>query len=310
MNGRNRHLQYRKSVYRRRKLRTILITVGVLLVVLLVAFLVIGNLLQNKSEERAETDTKEQTLPPISEERTPHREIVAYSVLLETLDEGSFADRVAALPDGDSAVSIPLTDREGTPLYRSPIALRLGLQSEGAYTVTVASALSSIGERYTSGVFYLTALSEEDALLRSVRLSQSAAMLAEAAEGGLDEALLTVPDMTEEQVQEAIYFAEQVRHLAPELELGLTLSETIYSSENAAAVIDRLYESFDFLAIEAVPSNEGDPVAQTAQTIHDLRYHLLRYHMRLLLPVSDDATQAALIEAVEKEGFHNWQFVH
>ena len=312
MNGRNRHLQYRNSVYRRRRIRTVLITVGVLLGVLLVAFLIIGNILHNKSVERqgerTET-TAEVTAAPTPVEKTA-KEISAYAAHIETAEVGSFADRVAALPNGGAAVSIPLTDGAGGLLYASPLAQRLGLQSAESYTVTLAAALASVGERYSSGIFSLPALLEEDALLRSVRLAQSAAILAEAAEAGLDEVVLTVPDMTEAQVDELLHFVGEVRHLAPDLTVGLAVSAAIRQSENAAALLDRLYEGLDLLAIEA-SAGEGDAAAQIEALITDagMRYNLLRYHMRLLFPSANADGQAALIAVAEKEGFRNWQFV-
>ncbi len=311
MNGRNRHLQYRNSVYRRRRIRTILVTVGVLLGVLLVSFLVIGNVLHKKSEERQANDTTAaETVLPAPAEKTPPKEIAAYAARIETADAGSFADRVAALPNGGAAVSIPLTDRAGGLLYASPLAQRLGLQSTDGYTVTVAAALSSVGERYSSGIFYLPALAEEDALLRSVRLSQSAAILAEAAGAGLDEVVLTVPDMNEAQTEELLHFVTEVKRLAPELTVGLAVSAAIRQSEQAAAVLDRLYEGLDLLAVEVL-AGEGDAVAATENLIGapGMRYNLLRYHMRLLFPATDGDTQNALIAAAEKEGFRNWQFV-
>ena len=49
--NRNRHMLYRKSVYRRRRIRNLLILGGVALAVLVVLFLVIGNLLLGKSRD-------------------------------------------------------------------------------------------------------------------------------------------------------------------------------------------------------------------------------------------------------------------
>ena len=312
MNGRNRHIQYRNSVYRRRRIRTVLITVGVLLVILVLAFLIIGNILQRKSERRqgetADT-TEEQTLPTAPTEKTP-KQIGAYSVPLEAEGEESFADRVAALTDSKAALSIPLTDKAGALLYASPIAQQLGLQSADAHTVTVDAALQSVSGRYCSGVFYLSALSEENSLLRSVKLSQSAAILAEAAQAGLSEVVLIVPNMSAAQIDEVLHFAQEVRHLASKLSIGLAVSPSIRTAENSAQLLDRLYRELDLLAIEAV-SGEGDAVAQTEALITDpgMRYNLLRYHMRLLFPTADAETQSALIAAAKKEGFANWQFL-
>ena len=118
MNGRNRHLQYRRSVYRRRQIRLGLILTVIITVVLILGFLIVGNLLRKKNQP---TENQGVTNPPPSvteEEHSPILTLKARSVLLETADTSTFSSRVRALTEnGTTALSIPLNNADGSLLY-------------------------------------------------------------------------------------------------------------------------------------------------------------------------------------------------
>lgn len=314
MNGRNRHVKYRRSVYRRRQIRFGLILSAVIVALLVVLFLIVGNLLRDKTEELPSRDKTSDTAP-ISQERTPLPAIKARAVLLEASDSTTFASRIDSLTEGGaSAASVPLNTAGGSLLYRSPVGEQLGYPVFGTPSVRISSAMEQIDGSavYLSGVFYLTAFAEEDALLRSVELSRSAAILAEALQQGMDDVLLITPALTADQVDELLRFAEDVRALAPNGVLGLSLPQAILTHENSSALIDRLWSNLDYLALNAAEFGSEDPVAYATQIVTNpnMTYNRLRYQMRVLLPTcADDTTTEAVIAAVEENGVNNWQIL-
>ncbi len=310
MNNRNRHIQYRKSVYRRRRIRTVLITVAILLAVLLLAFFIIGNLLKKKTDERTPISGADSS--PSTAEHVVLSDIRAYPVAIETRDHTIFAARIHALAQkGDYAAAIPLNRTDGTLLYRSPAAIGLGKQEEGAYSVTIESAMASVSEQstYICGIFYLTAFSESNDLLRSVELAKEAAILTEAFRGGLQDILLIAPAMTAEHTDEILRFTDDLRAMCPDRSIGLALSAKLLTAEQASSAVDRLYDKFDYFALNAADHGDRDPVTYIQDTIYhtDIQYYRLRYHMRVLIPFSDDSSlQNTYIAALEENGIFNW----
>ena len=49
--NRNRHMQYRRSIYRKRRIRVIIITAAIVLALLVAIFLILGNVLFDKTNE-------------------------------------------------------------------------------------------------------------------------------------------------------------------------------------------------------------------------------------------------------------------
>ncbi len=315
MNGRNRHLQYRRSVYRRRQLRLGLILTVTITVVLILAFLIIGNLLRKNDPPEADPTQRNDPHTETGEEHVAVLPIKAHSVPLETADTSTFSSRVRALTEGGAvAVSIPMNTSNGALLYLSTVGTSLGYPLHGSPTVSISSAIERVGnaDLHYSGVFYLTAFSEADPLLRSVELSRSAAILAEAIQQGMDDVLLIAPDMDATHTDELLRFAENVRILAPTASLGLTLSPSILTDRMSSDVIDRLWNGMDFLALNASEYGDGDPVAYATETVNDsaMMYNRLRYHMRVLLPsFADKAQTDAVIAAVEEAGVQSWQIL-
>lgn len=316
MNGRNRHIQYRKSVYRRRKIRTVIITLSIALAVLIVSFFIIGFLLNKQSEKRnSKEDSMQTTEINTLAQKLPLAAVQAYPVLLETADSSTFASRLEGLQaSGITCASVPLNTADGALLYRSPVAIGLGLQVAQAQSVSIANAVAHAEDIPVSlsGVYYVTAFTEEDDLLRSVRLSHDAAILAEALRDGIDNVLLIVPAMTEANVAEILRLLDQVRVLCAHAVLGVTVPTSVAYSESGAKTIDTLYESADFLALNAFEYGDADPVTYISDTIAEsgMRYYLLRYGMRVLIPAGTEAIpQESLINAVTNGGSQNYQII-
>ena len=315
MNSRNRHMQYRRSVYRRRQIRLGLILSVVIAAVLLLAFLIVGNLLFGRAtpEEPTPTPNAPNNTP---DEREPVPAVKARTVFLETSDSSTFSSRIRALiNDGATAASIPLTASNGALLYRSSVGEQIGYPTSGAPTVRISSAVAQVEEQqiHLSGVFYLTAFSKSDPLLRSVELSRSVSVIAEAILSGVDDILLIAPDCAAEQVDEVLRLAEDIRVLAPNATVGFALPSSVLTDEKAAELIDRLWNGLDFLALNASEYGSESPVEYAKQMVEDpnMQFNRLRYHMRVLLPScgDDSATRDSVISAMEADGVDNWQIV-
>ena len=274
-----------------------------------------GNLLNRRNQANAEaTSPPVESTEPTEPTRTPIREVRAYPVAIETTDAESFSDRLSALTAaGRTEASIPLNTRDGRLLYRSELGERLGFVTDGERSVTLTDALPAAKESgvYLSGVYYLTVFSETDELLRSVALSRSAALLAEGLRAGLDDVLLIVPEFQDAYTAELLRFVDELHALAPDSAIGLALSAEQFAADNSSQ-ISALYDGVDYLALDAVTPDGTDPLAalSAAVTNPNIRYHLLHYHARILIPSAADETElASRIAIPEAEKFYNWQIV-
>lgn len=314
MNRNRRHMRYRQSVYRRHSIKTGLIVGIVVLIVLLLLFLILGNILFDKVQE--EPSTPDPSLSTTTPEPSPYpfESVRHVKAPLLSLDESSSTvlQRLEALAaDGQTAVSLPLTDNNGTLLYHSEQASNGNFSNRGNASLSLADLAESANADgiYLCGAYSLTAASEEDALTRSVLLSESAAVLAEAFLAGMDDVVIIVPTLPTERQAEIIRFAESIRALAPKAIIGLSLPEAEIASADATRM-DTLAKSFDYLALDLSGYGDEDPIAFAEARMQSMLYYLLRYEMRVLLPsLADENTRNALIEAVEKESIDNRMLV-
>jgi len=194
MNRRNYHMTYRKSVYRKKRIKLIAIISAITVVVLLALFLIIGTALNNKTYTYSPDDPADGVPPSQTpSDSLPEANIVqAVALELLTQDSSSLSSRVAALPSGTTAVCVRLNQADGTLLYRSSIASSVS-RFKIAENASSAENLFSIIQRrdlYISAAITMTELSESNDILRSVMLSAYASMAAEAALAGANDILL------------------------------------------------------------------------------------------------------------------------
>ena len=314
MNRNQRHMRYRKSVYRRRNIKTGLIVGGIVLIVLVLLFLILGNIWFDKVQEEPPAPTTPNTTEADSEPPYPFEAVPHVKAPLLSLEGNSAAvyQRLEALAAAKhTAVSVPMTDKTGMLLYHSDQA------SEGNFTIrgTSSLTLSALSEAadadgiYLCGYYVLTAVSEENPLARSVLMAESVAVLAEAFLTGMDDVVIIAPTLSVEQQAEMIRFVESIRTLAPKAVIGLALPEAEMAAADATR-IDTLAKSFDYLALDLSTYGDEAPLAFAEARMQSMLYYLLRYEMRVLLPaLADEATQAALIAAVEKDSIDRWMLV-
>ena len=309
MNRGSRHLRYRKSVYRRRRAKAVLIVSAIVLGILLVAFLLIGSMFSDKLEDsETPTDTTAQsnaTLPSYPFERVPH--VKAPLLSLEGAPTTIYRQMDTLVAAGNTALTVPMTDDNGMLLYHSSQAISGGYAIAGTSSLSLSelSELAHANGVRLCGAYVLKAAAEENNLTRSVLLAESAAVISEAFLAGIDDIVIIVPTLPTERQAELVRFAESIRSFAQNAVIGLSLPEAEINSPDAKR-IDALAKSFDYLALDLRHEDAEDPVLFAEERMSTMLYYLLRYEMRVMIPaLSDEEMQAKLITAVESESIDN-----
>ena len=328
MNGRNYHMQYRRGVYRKKKIKLIILILTISLLLLLALFLIIGNALSNKthlydpdSDKNPSNDTVEaNTLPKA-------QKVQARPLVLLTQDSSSLYSRVTALPSETAAVCVRLNQSDGTLLYKSEIANTISSFKVAENASRAETLFSTIQRRelYISAALEMTALEKAEELILPVMLSAYASMAAEVCNAGADDVLFIAPipsgEMTKERMEELteqlISVADQTRSLAPDACLGFALPDILLSDNNSAEIISTLSRHFNYLSIDATDYGKEDPAEYLERKLgnnesSDTQYYVLRYGMRILLPsLSDKETEEKLISIAEQysSNNHNWQIL-
>ncbi len=310
MNGGSRHAQYRRKLQRRRRIRRTVLVIGILLILLLAGFLILGTLSANE-EKPSENPNNEQ--PEENTSSLLSVSVKARPIYLETADASTLASRLQELRKSSvKEVSVPLNRTDGSLLYSSSLADSMGLGSPNySITITKAASQAKSAQMRLCGIWHLTAFQEKDPALRSVRLSETAALLSDALKNGMNDVLLMAPTLSPESLEELLLLSESVHRLAPDGALGICIPSSFLAAEDSAILIDDLVGAFDFLAVNATESDTDETAIQHVQSAASARLDLLlRYHMRLLLPyAADTAQQSEIIAAAEQYSAKNWQIL-
>ena len=316
MSGRNRHQKYRRGVYKRRSIGTVIITSAVSLAVFLLILIIIGNSLHKKSIAAHSADTSADSDITDTQPQDPIKKRNAKSIngqvcLLRTSDATVFSQRLDALVSaGGTSASIPLNKNDGTLLYSSSIASKLGYTvTADAASLTDASTAAKERGVYLSGIYQFDAFSVEDKLLRSVELSTEAAMIAEILNSGVDEVVLVISSLDPSHKDELIRFIDDIRSLTESGSVGITVPSSILENENVSQIISDLDKGIDFLAMDLSEHGDISPAKYVDERINsDSLIYLHMYKMRLLLPYSaDEAVAAEIVTAAQSNGISNWQ---
>ena len=327
MNGRNYHMQYRRGIYRKKRIKLIIIASSISLLLLLTLFLIIGTALSNKThiydpngEDGTQVPTDNTSLPKAEK-------IQARPLVLLTQDSSSLYSRVTSLPSGTEAVCVRLNLSDGTLLYKSDIAGTISSFKTAENASRAETLFSTIQRRelYISAALEMTALSKQSEFLLPVMLSAYSSMAAEVFNAGADDILFIAPapvgEMTQEKLEEytsqLISVADQTRKLSANACFGFALPDALLSAENSAEIISELSEHFNYLAIDATNYGKEDPAEYLERKLgnsesSDTQYYILRYDMRILLPsLSDRETEERLISIAEQysSNNHNWQIL-
>lgn len=320
MNHRQRHLQYKRSVYAKRQTGLILWTVLATLAAVLLLLLIVGNILGDRIEAdrmSGESGTK----PPAKEETglTPPAAIAGTPVYLLNKDGaplGSLESQYRNLSPATDALTLSLDSSNGTLRYRSAVAAALGGREVISGAKSLGTMLSAPNNRgfYISASLHLVECGEKDPLIRSAKLSAVASLIGEALNAGADDLLLLAPDATVEQLPELIALAETAHALAPDGVIGLALSQEILADPALSSHLEALSEVYHYMAIDASQNGENDAKTHVSSLLSANRFYAIRYRMRLIVPngtaEQNDALVAFLTEQKCLAEMGGWQFAY
>ena len=280
MNNQNRHARYRRSVYRRRRIKAISIAAICILVALMIAFLVVGSILSNRSDGR----TDDRGNAPNTSGNIQKSEITVNSYFVPLAQDGStLGERLStATSKGYTDVCFELDNENGYLYYQSETAAALGKQKSAAADLRTLSgiiSLTSSRELYCTGITYVSELRSNNDLVRSAAIGYHAALIAEALRAGVDDVLVIPGELDDERYDEFIKLANEVHRLAEGKNIGIALPASVFTSENSTDIIYMLSREFDFLAVEIDENTD----------MSGLIFYLLSYNVRVLVPDAETA---------------------
>ncbi len=304
-------MRYRKSIYRRNRIKSVIVIAAICIALTLVLFLILGNLLKDRSDNIAQ---KEEIM---TGEDTPiHKAVRSVNAIPVALSDSTskLSTRVlSAKNSGYSDICFMLDDKGGTLLYSSALAQELGKQAVGVdlWTMSGASKIFRDNGMYAIGVTHIKDFSNENDLARTAAIGYHSALIAEALLSEIDDVIIFTGELTADRYSELITLANEVHRLCPDGVLGLSLPPILYSSE-FDPLLAELWNAFDYLAIDltVLPEGQTDITSYVDSSLGGMLYYLLRYDVRVLIPSTADSNiSASLIALIKAKGTSNIQIM-
>lgn len=306
-------MQYRRSIYRKKRIKAILLIAAAALVLLFVLFMVIGSVLHDKTSEDNDKNKRPSssgTEQSRNDSLPAAQSVEAYALPL--LKDGStFADRLSAINGSASAVTIDLNTTDGTLKYLSSLSGKLSFLDQAADAQSLSSVISRIDSRdlYASAILYVPSFAEENDLLKEVYLSAWCSVAVEAIRAGADDCLLFPRGASADDVDRLCELALLIRSTEPEAIVGCVIPEDVLSAENSEVLIAKLSKAFNFMTLDTTGYKEDVDVAAFVESrISQMQMPLIYYKMRVLLPYSDvSENMQKYIEVAKKYNITSWQ---
>ena len=314
MNGKNLNVRYRRNTYAKTRLKVILAIVGGLAAILLILFLAVGGSLKNKVEDNNKNDD------PITDagvdDSLPHRQALqvnGYGLSLSGLTQSGASDKALEVSKaGGDNISFIARDEAGKELYKSALATDMGKQSSGTSYIDVTDIASRAKNRSlsTSAILPVSSFSKKDDIQRASQLFYDAAICAELYREGASDVLVRLEDtkISEDNIDELLRLAEWVHDLDEEVVLGITVTRKLIESEGAEVMIAKLWEGFDFIALDLTDIKSADELSQNSEG-DEIQFYLLMYKMRVLLPDLSGEELQSVVAALNSMNVDNWQTV-
>ena len=323
MSSRNRHMQYRRSIYRKRNVKAIVISLVVAFVIIFTLFMIIGTALHNETQEpeaqgRADSSTPSSTNQS-SQQNGSHeitlavpKTVTAYALPL--LEDGTkFADRLAKIPPTATDVFINLSDTDGTLLFRSELAQEFSHIVVKSDASALSNSVTSIEREgyYITASLYVSAFSESNDLVREIELATKTAIACEALREGVGDLLLIAPSVDEEGIDRLCAMADNIHSTVEDSVVGIVIPSFVLEDENMISIVSKLSKHFNYLALDTTDyKSEDDATTHVNDRILTFQHYVLQYKMRLILPYSADAElQQQYIETAAKYNVVNWQIM-
>ena len=306
-------MRYRRSVYRKRRIKIAIIVSLCVLAVLALAFVIIGNALGDKVDENRTNDSTSESTGGDTALKDI-RMVNAYPVALSE-DGSTLATRLSrAQNKGYTDICFDLDTEDGTLQYISDIAVSLGKQQSSPPDLRSLDNIVGLFEDdglYSIGIAHIPEFGSDDDLVRSAAIGYHSAQISEALREGVDDVLVYAGDIPADRYEELIHLAQEVHRLSPDGVVGIALSPSVLSDSSDIEnkeLIYRLSLTFDYLAADLSVIGNNSDNNNTSEEIDAAEYidgelgkmllYVLQYKMRVLIPYSDDAALTESISTV------------
>ena len=305
---------YRKSNYRKRRIKNIIIISIIASIVLFIIFLIMGLSLAEKKKQFDINDYDFENNNETDEENL--REVVNVSAYpLPLLEDGSsFSSRLANIKEDATSVCISLNKPDGTLLFRSSLASSFSYLNVASDAQNLSNCANTIADKglYATATLYLPTFEDtNDDLRADVELAIWGSIVCEAIRDGIGDVLLIADNASEDDVEKLCALADRIHITEESAIIGLCLPNSVLEAEKSVSLIEKLSKKFNYLAFNATNlEGEGTVLETTEKAIAEMQLQLMYYKMRVLLSRSSNTEELdKLIEIVTKYSITSWQVV-
>ena len=313
MNGKNLNVRYRKNTYAKKRIKVIAIILGIVAVIALVLFLVIGGILNKKVDNNGENTIVHGTQN--TEKAPEHKQVAAvkgYGVSLSGITSTAVSEKAAAISKaGGNNMSFLVRDDSGRELYNSALAQSMGKQSgENYIDIGNIEKTASNKRLSSSAIVPVYSFDKKDDIERAAQLFYDASICVECSREGADDVLVKLEgvQITDKNIEELLRFADWVKDLDQKVVLGITLTRDVLEKGNAEVLVGKLWEKYDFLALDLTDMKAGETIAREGKN-NEIQFYLLMYKMRVLLPDLSAEELEEIVAEIESMNVNNWQTV-
>ena len=303
--------RYKKSNYRKRKIKTIVIISVVSFIVLFAVFMIVGLSLAEKTTDYTPFEDEFDYNESDSETARKPKNVKAYPLPL--LEDGSiFSSRLAKIKEDATAVCISLNRPDGTLLYRSALASSFTYLEQAPDASSLSNYIDSIEGRdlYTTATLYIPTFSEtQHDLEADVELSIWGSIVCEAIRSGVGDVLIIANDATVEDAEKLSALAERIHITEEDAIIGLCIPGSVWEDEKSVSLIESLSKAFDYLALDTTELPEKATLSETVEdAVAEMQLQLMYYKMRVLLPRGENTEELEkLVEIVTNYSISSWQ---
>ena len=303
--------RYKKSNYRKRIIKTIVIISVVSFIVLFAVFMIVGLSLAEKTTDYTPFEDEFDYNESDSETARKPKNVKAYPLpLLE--DNSIFSSRLAKIKEDATAVCISLNRPDGTLLYRSALASSFTYLEQAPDASSLSNYIDSIEGRdlYTTATLYIPTFSEtQNDLEADVELSIWGSIVCEAVRSGVGDVLIIANDATVEDAEKLSALAERIHITEEDAIIGLCIPSNIWEDEKSVSLIESLSKAFDYLALDTTELPEKATLSETVEdAVAEMQLQLMYYKMRVLLPRGENTEELEkLVEIVTNYSISSWQ---
>lgn len=235
-------------------------------------------------------------------------EIDAIFVGLEGIYDNTYAEVSKQIPDGTRSISLSMFAEDGTPLYKSPVAIESSNPC-GELTLKNIFRYSNENGIYTSVPFPSEALSMSKGLSASYVAAYEIEMIRELAEAGASEIIIKcdTPKLSDEDfLDHAIEYICEIQIKVPGITVGFMISASDAANDDLKSAIDTICDYADLCAVDMTKAKDTEElIALVDASI----VNVLRYEMRVLIRYGSEEEVNAICSALDTFGIKNRQVI-